>query len=607
VSAVGQVLLRYGELPFRGILNFAKHFESSGPRSQTDLGTEDPETVFKQLNESLVRSALLTLIRHDMVLVRKRAAVTKEDLADPIKAATKTPAQGLYFLDPRRVLMLPRIALFQANVLRLHGDTAQFILEEVALMGSDSKEGILDHFALRILWRENDRAKSLYEDILEKHEWHFAESDATKEVNEKELLEKPVAIAIKERVAPIFDKLVHFGVLVPHRKFTMAALGAGVGPETEHAGIGDGPKKRKAAEMDSASLSQLNLPYGKARPMPMDGYAPVIPIDKERKHATWFKLNWNYFLYEFRGQLVARYWGDRVGSKAMEEILLRVLEHDCRNYGLCATGAGDPFMLRDKSVFVSADFDTLPREDRLTQLLEEECQFSSGIKENHREAYRRLLSRLELLSRPDTTNGISFVTTQMSAGRGGRMSRTIQINFEGSMKLVQQECALRLIQDAHGIPARRIIRMLQEKGALEQKDIADFALLDPKEARSIVHELSSAGYLYLEEAPKRPDMNPNNTSYLFRIKDYALDEVPAKVSLQTLLNLRVRQRAIYNANTDLLNTQDTEGNVKKLPQYPRIMRATEAVTTLYHAIHDVDKTVIISTCFNEFQGMVSTA
>ncbi|GBG30331.1 DNA-directed RNA polymerase III subunit RPC3 [Hondaea fermentalgiana] len=604
IAAVGQVLLRQGPLSFKAILFQAKQFQHSGPRSQMDAPGVDeaPETVFRQLDESLVRSALLTLIRHDMVTVSIRSALSKEDLSDPLMAATRTPDHGVYAIDPRRILMIQRTALFQGNVLLAHGDTAQFIVEEMALLGSDSKEGVLDHFALRILWRENDRAKAHYEDILEEHNWNFAEAEANKEVNEKELLEKPVAAAIKERVSPVFDKLVHYGILVRHRKFTVAALGGGA-PSPEHEA---GNNKRKAAEMaghengNGKEPTGVSLPYGTTRPIPLDGKAPVIPVDKERKHATWYKLNWNYFLYEFRGQLVARYWGDRLGSKVVEEILLRVVQHDCRHYGLSATGGGDPFMLRDKSIFVSADFDSLPADDPLAQLLRDDADREGVLL---RDLYSEVLARLERLSKPAKANSTSLVSTHIGGGRGGRSTRTIQIDYEKSIELVKNECALRLIQDAHGLPARRIFRMLQDRGALEQKDIADLALLDPREARSTVHELTSAGYLYLEEAAKRADMNPNNTSYLFRVKEHALDEVPATVALHTLLNLRVRQRAILETNADLLHSQETDTDTRRLPQYPRIMRCTEAVTTLYHAIHDVDKTVMIGTCFSEFHGV----
>lgn len=49
-----------------------------------------------------------------------------------------------------------------------------------------------------------------------------------------------------------------------------------------------------------------------------------------------------------------------------------------------------------------------------------------------------------------------------------------------------------------GAPGMRVFRMLMIKGQLEQKQVADFSMLSPKDTRELLYKMLKAGYLALQ-------------------------------------------------------------------------------------------------------------
>jgi len=64
-------------------------------------------------------------------------------------------------------------------------------------------------------------------------------------------------------------------------------------------------------------------------------------------------------------------------------------------------------------------------------------------------------------------------------------------------------------------PKLRIVRMLSEKGKLDEKNLQEIGLLNAKELRQSLASLQSAGLLELQEVPREPQRQPNRTIYLW--------------------------------------------------------------------------------------------
>ena len=80
---------------------------------------------------------------------------------------------------------------------------------------------------------------------------------------------------------------------------------------------------------------------------------------------------------------------------------------------------------------------------------------------------------------------------------------------------------IRLVELEHIIVSRyereglRIVRILQEKGKLDEKSIGSFALMPQKQMRSLLTRMHEAGHLELQEVPRDLQRLPSRTIFLW--------------------------------------------------------------------------------------------
>ena len=80
--------------------------------------------------------------------------------------------------------------------------------------------------------------------------------------------------------------------------------------------------------------------------------------------------------------------------------------------------------------------------------------------------------------------------------------------------------------------------VIQTKGALMAKQVADKALIHPKDARKILFELHKASILGIREIAKNKDMNPSHTYYLFNYDQAAHESILRERLAGTIERLR---------------------------------------------------------------------
>ncbi|KAJ9604518.1 RNA polymerase III subunit C82 [Cladophialophora chaetospira] len=73
----------------------------------------------------------------------------------------------------------------------------------------------------------------------------------------------------------------------------------------------------------------------------------------------------------------------------------------------------------------------------------------------------------------------------------------------------------RLIGERLTEPALRIVRMLADKGKLDERTMLDVGLLNAKELRKCLAALQTMGFLELQEIPKDPQRQPKSTIFLY--------------------------------------------------------------------------------------------
>ena len=72
-----------------------------------------------------------------------------------------------------------------------------------------------------------------------------------------------------------------------------------------------------------------------------------------------------------------------------------------------------------------------------------------------------------------------------------------------------------LIQSRYGNHALRIVRILRDKGKLDEKTIGNLGLMNPKSLRSALAAMHAGGHLELQELPRDTSRQPSRTIFLW--------------------------------------------------------------------------------------------
>ena len=75
-----------------------------------------------------------------------------------------------------------------------------------------------------------------------------------------------------------------------------------------------------------------------------------------------------------------------------------------------------------------------------------------------------------------------------------------------------------VVRERFGDEACRVFRLLLLKRQLEQKQVADSAMLPVKETRELLYRMFKEEYLELQEVAKTADHAPSRTFFLWRVR-----------------------------------------------------------------------------------------
>ncbi|RPA81248.1 hypothetical protein BJ508DRAFT_414900 [Ascobolus immersus RN42] len=113
---------------------------------------------------------------------------------------------------------------------------------------------------------------------------------------------------------------------------------------------------------------------------------------------------------------------------------------------------------------------------------------------------------LELLAQ----SSIKFVRLESTKGAG-----EWSVNYKELMAYMRQLEIEKIVEERFGIKATRLLRICDEKGKLEEKQLAAAALTTDKDIRAELGRLHAAGHLFLQELPRTADRAASRTVYLW--------------------------------------------------------------------------------------------
>lgn len=137
-----------------------------------------------------------------------------------------------------------------------------------------------------------------------------------------------------------------------------------------------------------------------------------------------------------------------------------------------------------------------------------------------------------------------------------------QIDKQRLDKHVAKEELLRLMASRLEHPGPRILRCLMEKGKLEERTLQEMGLLGARELRQSLALMKRMGYVDLQEVPRNPQRQPNQTVFLWfhdygRVQQHLLESVYK--SMSRLLQLLGLEREKISSTMIKIQRHDVKG------------------------------------------------
>lgn len=163
----------------------------------------------------------------------------------------------------------------------------------------------------------------------------------------------------------------------------------------------------------------------------------------------------------------------------------------------------------------------------------------------------------------------------------------------------RKEETLRVMNSRLEPPAPRILRILVDKGKLEERTLQEIGLLGAKELRQSLSLLKQMGYLDLQEVPRNPQRMPNQTVFLWsheaaRVQTLVLENV--YVTIAKMIQLLKLEREKMSGTLTKTEREDVKGKEEDMlapAEFVLLQRFQRTESWVWAEIYRLDSTVAI--------------
>ncbi|KAJ2908494.1 RNA polymerase III subunit C82, partial [Coemansia aciculifera] len=159
-------------------------------------------------------------------------------------------------------------------------------------------------------------------------------------------------------------------------------------------------------------------------------------------------------------------------------------------------------------------------------------------------------------------------------------------NFERAAITLRDQCIDALVHEKFGSVHARVVRVLRDKQKLDEKVVAQAAMLPIASCRERLHDLALAGMIDTVEIPRSADRNPSRMFYLWYVNTDKQMRSAMRLVYQGMSNTikravrEVESRALLIAKTkreDVIADQSllTDGEHKELRNLARIKQGLD--------------------------------
>jgi hypothetical protein len=259
---------------------------------------------------------------------------------------------------------------------------------------------------------------------------------------------------------------------------------------------------------------------------------------------AWWRVSFRFFMQQIRADKVASYAKEKTGVPLAGDII----------DWCCAATRLSTIARRVHSDKVEPDFLLPDYADaaNTAALLDDGGEAVSGMRDL---LAHKFVKTVHVLVAVMCSPRINILAKDAEGHvREGVRFPSVNVNFRAIIDILRRECVLDIASSRYGPKAARVMRLLQAKGQLEQKEVGDLAMLPPKDARAALYMLLKGGMLKLHEISKRPDMAPTNTFFMWSVDMEGACKQLAACVCRALVNLRLRRRAILSRNHSLIQS-----------------------------------------------------
>lgn len=148
-------------------------------------------------------------------------------------------------------------------------------------------------------------------------------------------------------------------------------------------------------------------------------------------------------------------------------------------------------------------------------------------------------------------------------------------------------------------PAPRILRILIDKGKLEERTLQEIGLLGAKELRQNLSILKQMGYLELQEVPRNAQRMPNQTVFLWsyeggKVHSVTVESLYAGMSkLMELLKIERSKIAATLSKVEREDVKGKEGEMLAEAEFLILKRFRKLEEWIWGEIHRMDMTMVV--------------
>ncbi|KAF7846340.1 hypothetical protein BT93_L4520 [Corymbia citriodora subsp. variegata] len=166
-------------------------------------------------------------------------------------------------------------------------------------------------------------------------------------------------------------------------------------------------------------------------------------------------------------------------------------------------------------------------------------------------------------------------------------------------KYVREEELFKVLESRIPQPAPRILRILMNKGKLEERTLQELGLLGARDLKQALLEMKRLGFIDLQEIPRNAQRQPNQTVFLWfhdheRVQRYVLEGIYK--SMTRLLQLLDLERTKIESTLAKIERDDVKGNEKQAlgqAEYAVLSRYRKVEAWLNTEIARLDDSVAI--------------